>query len=179
MAKSNFKNYADYYEVFEWLDYVSNRVDPAVADHIAGLLSRYLDTAESSPGEKLAEFEAIAAEVTEKIRAHVSVEGLALVPNLRTDKPPFYFGTWGGIGAVYVSLARFLSSKYVERLRRCPYCKSLFVAPDNRKHKFCPGTDHKKRHWNEEHARTGYHAQDMAERRDPDSPKFDAKYIRE
>ena len=99
-------------------------------------------------------------------------------PSKTATVVPFVFVDAGDVAGYYISLARFLAGEYVHRLKKCQYCRGLFIAPDNRKHAYCPGTDHRKRHWNEDWGRE-YHRQDMAERRTYGSSKFDPKYIRE
>jgi hypothetical protein len=123
--------------------------------------------------------DAMAKEITAKLEKYSIAQRLDCIP--KEDSPFSLGGGVSGIGQIYWSLARFLSGKYLHRLGRCPYCKALFIAPDDRPNrKYCPGSDHRKRHWNEERARSGYHRQDMAMRRDPlnKEGKFDEKYTR-
>ena len=150
-----------------------------------------LDLGEIEAGAK--ELDGIAKEVAEKIREYSGTGDtptFSLWPNddyrpdisrkdqwNATDRHPFFFATPGGIEGVYISLGRFLGSELVDRLKRCLYCKGLFIAPDNYKYRFCPGTKHKDEYHREVRKKSGFHAKDMAERRDPDSPKFHKKYL--
>ena len=94
------------------------------------------------------------------------------------ESVPFHLVPPGGVTGMYMSIARFFDSKYIHRIRRCDYCNGLFIAPDNLKYKFCPGTDHRNVYWEENRKKSGYHQKYMAEKRNPDSSKFDPKYIK-
>ncbi|MDA0747862.1 MAG: hypothetical protein O2954_15175 [bacterium] len=82
------------------------------------------------------------------------------------------------LSGVYVSLALFLGGPSAHKLRRCPYCSSLFLRPKGYKNKYCPGTNHRDLFQRRERVKSGFHTKDMAERRNPESVKFDPKYIR-
>jgi|GEM_PF-1360575 hypothetical protein len=139
---------------FEWLSFVEDRpglagVDPTEieqrANHINELLNRYLDSIEMKPNARDKERKAIGEEITAILEKYSTTQILSA--SIKDEPPSFSFGgEFWGIGQIYVSLARFLSSEYLQRLGRCSYCKNWFVAPNNHKRKYCPNTDHKQKY---------------------------------
>lgn len=72
---------------------------------------------------------------------------------------------------VFNAFFEFFSEKgNINRIKPCPICKQFFVADDLKK-EICYSNDCKKIHDRE------YHRNDMRKRRDPDSDKFDPKYV--
>ena len=152
------------WEEFEWLSYIEAYPDSEVASDIHSLLSRYLDSMKLESAARFKEWDAIAQQISTILRKYSIPE--LLFPRAKGSDPPFELGAGSySIGVPYASLARFLSSEYVGRLGRCPHCHNLFVAPSDHKYIYCPGSDHKKRHWQELRSRTGYRRKDMAEGR--------------
>ena len=123
---------------------------PAI-DNILFLLNQYVEAREKKEGERWAEFDRIALEVTERMKGadrvlvrHTLLPGV-LGPTLKSG---FHFGpAQGTVSPIYASLASFLQGPNARRLGKCLYCDGLFIGPDDRKRKYCPDTDHKNLYW--------------------------------
>ncbi len=119
------------------------------------LLHRFLDSMPKERVERLSAF----TEIAEEISGNLKLMDQTIVPNPQfspdarwTDLAhafearPFLFANIQGVAGMYASLGRFLSGAFVGRLGRCHYCNGLFLAPDDSRHTYCPGMDHKERH---------------------------------
>ncbi|MDA0747421.1 MAG: hypothetical protein O2954_12940 [bacterium] len=156
-------------------------------DFILKLLHRYLDALEKEPEERQSALDKIASEIDRGINLDGGRRSFRTNPAFSPEadrKDPaqmyraraFIITNAGKLAGIYESLARFLSSPYVHRLKRCKYCKGLFIALDDRRREYCQGTDHKRLSEKQEYG-AEYHKKDMKQRRDPDSCKFDKKYL--
>jgi hypothetical protein len=81
-----------------------------------------------------------------------------------------FFEFWNGLIAYILSQVLLQDAFDREKFKRCPICDTFFIS--GHKNRRCC-TDKCQYQFNKE-----YHQKDMASRRDPDSPKFDPKYIR-
>jgi hypothetical protein len=173
-------------EQLSWIALVNrqdwtNKAYQEASKHMLDLLNRYLDALKKDRGDRQKEFEQIAEEITAHLRprtardrqmnftlaAHAAFTPAADPTNTPAADPtnpsqslqarPFLLATPGGLAGYYLSLARFLAGEHAHRLNKCLYCRGLFIAPDNRRHAHCPGTDHKDRHWQRVRGKSGYY----------------------
>ncbi len=114
-------------------------------DHIVSVLHRYIDAQRKKGKQRDRALSEIAAEITTKLNEG-DRPSFMLRWMLKDDLPAdtFIFGGPGiGIFDAYFSLVRFLSNPSVAgRLKKCKFCRGLFIAPDRHKYEYCPGTDH-------------------------------------
>jgi len=110
-------------------------------DHILQLLHRFLDAASEEHDEE------IANEINEAMTGLNQV----IVPNTmyrpgadwndisdRISTKPFLLGNLEGVAGAYTSLGRFLTCRYVARLKRCQGCGGIFIAPTDDPCTCCP-----------------------------------------
>lgn len=116
-------------------------------EHILDLLGRYLDAIPEDPDLRSETFGVIATEIN---KAMIGLNQI-IVPNTlyrpganwndisdRISTKPFLLGNLEGVAGAYASLGRFLTSRYVVRLKRCQKCKRLFIAPTEEPWTHCP-----------------------------------------
>jgi hypothetical protein len=115
--------------------------------HIHDLLNRYLDAVPQEPDVRLETFTLIANEINEAMGGLNQV----IVPNTmyepgsdwndisdRISTKPFLFGNLEGVAGAYASLARFLTCRHVNRLKRCRSCNGLYISPTEGDDDACP-----------------------------------------
>lgn len=156
------------WEQRRWISSVNRREYGAVSEDIVRILNRYLDIRkkDQDKASELLELTVIAEEITQGMSGGGGIgpklePNLSYSPTVKRDDPyhvgeivPFFLIDPGGPAGVYMGLARFLSGEYGSRLKRCPYCGGLFIAPDDRRSSYCPDTDHKDLYWRKERSKS-------------------------
>ena len=136
-----FVNLRDFWERDRQTDFTK------ATDHIVDVLHRYLDALDMEPEPRQDRFAGIASEINQAMTGLMQV----IVPNSmyrpgadwedvsdRISTKPFLFGNLEGVAGAYASLGRFLTCRYVGRLKRCTNCRGIFIAPDDPGPATCP-----------------------------------------